>query len=75
MTLTGTTAPGQSEPGSNDNQGVLHNPQSSKTGASPSDIIQCPSQDTYFLMGLISLHAVEWAYSKLHPRKNEFCEK
>ena len=37
MTLTGTTIAGQCGPGSNGNEGVLHIPQSSKTGASPSD--------------------------------------
>ena len=36
-TLTSTTTPGQSEPGSNGNEGVLHIPQSFRTGASPSD--------------------------------------
>ena len=36
-TLSGATAPSQSEPGSNNNEGVLHIPQSSSiTGASPS---------------------------------------
>ena len=33
----GTTTPGQSEPGSNSNGGVLHIPESSTTGASLSD--------------------------------------
>ena len=36
-TLSGPTTPGQSEPGSNDNEEVLHILQSSWTGASPSD--------------------------------------
>ena len=36
-TLTNTTTPGQNRPGSNDVHGMLHIPQSSKTGASPSD--------------------------------------
>ena len=31
-TLLDATTPGQSEPGSNDNEGVLHISQSSKTG-------------------------------------------
>ena len=34
-TLSGTTTPGQSGPGSNGNEGVVHIPQSSRTGASP----------------------------------------
>ena len=36
-TLSGASTPGQSGPGSNDNEGVLHIPQNSRTGASPSD--------------------------------------
>ena len=39
-TLSGTTTPGQSGPGSNGNEGVLHIPQSfSITGTSPSDCL------------------------------------
>ena len=37
LTPTGTPVPSQSGPWSNDNDKVLHIPQSSKTGASPSD--------------------------------------
>ena len=37
MTLSGTTTPGQNEPGSNDNEGVLHIPQITKARASPPD--------------------------------------
>ena len=36
-TLSGATTPGQSGPKSNSNEGVLHIPQISKAGASPSD--------------------------------------
>ena len=36
-TLIGMTNPSQSRPGSNGNDGVLHIPQSSSTGASSSD--------------------------------------
>ena len=35
--LTGTTTPGQSEPGSNGNKGVLYILESSRVEASPSD--------------------------------------
>ena len=35
--LSGATIPGQSEPGTNGNKGVLHIPQISTTGTSPSD--------------------------------------
>ena len=38
-TLTGTTTLGQSEPGSNGNEGVLHITQISRTRASPSDYL------------------------------------
>ena len=36
-TLTGTTTPTQSGPGSNGTEGVLHIPQNPRVGASPSD--------------------------------------
>ena len=38
-TLTGTITPGQNEPGSNVNKGIIHMAQSSRTGASPSDAL------------------------------------
>ena len=38
-TLTGATTPGQSGPGSNGNEGVLHIPQSSIIGTSPPDAV------------------------------------
>ena len=37
--LTGTTTLGQSGSGSNDNEGVLHTPQISRIGTSPSDTV------------------------------------
>ena len=37
MTLLGATTPNQNGPESNGNEGVLHIPQNSWTGASPSD--------------------------------------
>ena len=45
-TLSGTTTPGQSGPGSNYNEGVLRIPQSSSvTGTSPSDcLVSYPGQ-------------------------------
>ena len=39
-TLTGTTIPIQSRPGSNGNKVVLQTPQISKTGTSPPDAVQ-----------------------------------
>ena len=38
-TLTDTTTPGQSGPWSNGDEGVLHIPQTSTTGTSPSDSV------------------------------------
>ena len=38
-TIEGITTSGQSEPGSNGNEEVLHIPQSSRTGTSLSDIV------------------------------------
>ena len=38
-TLSGATTPGQRGPGSNGNEGLLHIPQSSKIGVSPSDCL------------------------------------
>ena len=38
-TLTGTTTLSQSGPGSNGNEGVLHSPQSTRTGASAQDVV------------------------------------
>ena len=37
--LTGATTPGQSGPGCNGNEGVLHIPQSSITGTLPPDAV------------------------------------
>ena len=38
-TQTGATTPGQSASGNDGNEGVQHIPQSSRTGASPSDVL------------------------------------
>ena len=43
-TLTGTTTPGQSGPGSNGHEGVLHIPQNFMTGATPIRCILVPYQ-------------------------------
>ena len=55
-TLSGATTPGQSEPGSNSNEGVLHITKGSKTGASPSDY-QMSYQDTHWVG--VSYHSAE----------------
>ena len=44
-TPTGITTPGPSGSWSNVNEEVLNNPQISKTGALPSDIVYCHTQD------------------------------
>ena len=60
MTLSGTTTPGQSGPGSDDNKGVLCIPQSSSiTGTSPLD---CHIQDTRCL-GLTASTEIQPVYS------------
>ena len=46
FSLTVTTTLGQSGPGSNGNEEVLHIPQSSRTGASPSDTVKYNTQNT-----------------------------
>ena len=51
MRLIEITTPGQSEPGSMGNERVLHTPQLSKTGASPSNVVQYHTQDTPFRGG------------------------
>ena len=51
MGLTGTTTLSQSGPGSNVNEGVLHTPQISRTGALPSDAVECYIQNTLFRGG------------------------
>ena len=43
-----TTTLSQSGPGSNDNERVLHTPQSSRNGASLSDTVECHTEDTSF---------------------------
>ena len=48
------TTPGQSRPGSNGNEGVLHIPQSSMTGVSLSDGLV--SYPTIIVEGAVSVH-------------------
>ena len=67
--LSGATTPGWSGPGSNGNEGALHIPQSSKTGASPSD---CLMSYPGHLLGwvdvlLLSRDAVSVFYSSSLP--------
>ena len=54
-TLTGSTNPGQSGPESNDKEGVQNIHQSSTTGASPSDAVECHTQDTCSEMRVLTL--------------------
>ena len=69
-TPSGATAPGQSGPGSNGKEGVLHIPQSSSiTGASPSDcLVSCighwSGEEYYLSAGVQSLYSTapaDWA--------------
>ena len=47
-----------SEPGINGNEGTLRTPQTTRTGALPSDVVLCRTGDVRtFLGGLISLPA------------------
>ena len=57
-TLTGTTTPGQSGPGSNGDEGVLHIPQTSKTGTSPSGHVdpQPPPSSTHMIKRVGDCH-------------------
>ena len=47
--LTDTTTPGQSEPGSNGNKGVLYIYLMSRTEESPSDVVKC-----YYTLEILS---------------------
>ena len=55
-TLSGTTTSGQSGPGSNGNEGVLHVPQSFKIGALPSNFLMSYPR---YLLGRGSYLSVE----------------
>ena len=46
-TITSTITLGQSGPGSNGNEGVLHIPQNFRTVSSSSDAVQCHTEDAY----------------------------
>ena len=50
-TLKGTITPGQSGPGSNSNEGVLHTTKNSRAEASQPDAINYRTQDTLFFGG------------------------
>ena len=70
MTLTGTTTPGPSRFGSNNNEGLLHTIQSSRTGASSLDAVQ----DTLFWPGLTPLQEIQFMYFKVgQSRKSGSC--
>ena len=46
MRLTGTMNLGQREPDNNGNEGIIHTPQGSRTGASSPDSVYCHTKDT-----------------------------
>ena len=54
----------------NCNEGVLHTPQISKTGSSPSDAVQCHTQKPTF-WGEFRLFEIQSVYSK--PHRQDFC--
>ena len=71
-TLSGATTLGYSGPGSNGNEEVLHIPQSSKTGASPSEgLILYPGyslEESYpsaEMQSVYSTAPVDWAKSEI----------
>ena len=51
--IDGTLILTQSGAGSNGNEGVLHIPQSSRTGASPSDGVSYPSAEVQLVYSII----------------------
>ena len=59
--LKGTTTLGQSGPGSNSNERVLHTPHISGTETSSSVAVLC-----YFCVGLISQYGIQSVYCKPH---------
>ena len=62
--LSGATTPGQSEPGSNDNEGILRIPQSSSiTGTSPSDCLASYNQNTRWEAGSYPSTEMQSVYS------------
>ena len=69
MTLSKATTPGQSGPGSNGNERVLHILQSSKTGVSPLDcFLSYPGHSLGFgsypsaeMQSVFYTHLVDWA--------------
>ena len=69
-TLSGATTPGQSGPGSDGNEGVLSIPQSSKTGASPSDcLVPYPGQ----LSGWCRNPLLRYSRCILQPQSTGVC--
>ena len=66
--LTGTILLRQSNPWSNGNEEVLNTLQISKTGTSPSDAVQCHTQDTP-LQGIQSTFSCDY---HLFDRKEDF---
>ena len=73
-TLTGTTIPGQSEPGSNDNEELIHTPQSSRTRASPPDAVLCHTQIIpFFSLGLTLLQETQHILNSFNRIGEKFC--
>ena len=83
MALSGATTPGQSEPGSDGNEGVLRIPQSSSTaGTSPSDyLVSYPvhllgrggSYPSAEVQSVYSTAPVDWAIWFKHSFSYIYC--
>ena len=67
MTLTGTITPGQSGPGSNGDETVLHIPPNSKTEASPSDGFASYLEDLVRQGGLTPFQRSSQCIGRLEP--------
>ena len=65
--LTGTVTLGQSGPRSIGNEEALHTPQSTRTGASVSDVVYCHTQDIPFERGLALLPKIRGYYLCTQP--------
>ena len=63
--LSGATTLGHSGPGSNVNKGVLHIPQSSEIGTSPSDdFVSYPLGESYSSVEILSVYSTASALFK-----------
>ena len=71
--LTDTNTLGQSSPWRNDDEGILHTPQMSKTWTSPSDAVQCHTMVTLFWGSLTPLHILNPPDRAVKDTKETYC--